>query len=307
MLVYKIINKINGHAYIGVTQSTMAKRWRAHIDFAKNIRRDGYLQRAIRKYGEDVFSVVVLTTAVDAREARAIERGLIAQYGTMAPSGYNMTTGGEMEVGHKHSPETRAKLSAIAKSNPENIKRMADLGHASRGVKRAPRSEEHRHKLSLANLGHSHNIGRVVSDETRQKLSETHKKRWADGIGISPRKVGDYKHSDQTRAKMKDSAKKRMERPEEIERLQRQVKTSALLRKGKARDPKSVEKTADGNRGQKRTVDQRKYMAAAVAHRRKISVSDVIEMKMLLASGCSKNDLAHRYRVSYATVAYWCH
>jgi group I intron endonuclease len=96
MLVYKITNNANGHGYIGITQCSLAKRWREHLCAART-GSDKRLYRAMRKYGTDSFSIAVLYEAASFQELQVVERGLIASHGTYAPGGkgYNLTSGGE--------------------------------------------------------------------------------------------------------------------------------------------------------------------------------------------------------------------
>jgi len=96
MLVYKITNNVNGHGYIGITQCSLAKRWREHLCAART-GSDKRLYRAMRKYGTDNFSIAVLYEADSFQELQVVERGLIAAHGTYASNGrgYNLTSGGE--------------------------------------------------------------------------------------------------------------------------------------------------------------------------------------------------------------------
>ncbi len=96
MLVYKITNNVNGHGYIGITQCSLAKRWREHLSAART-GSDKRLYKAMRKYGVDNFSIAVLYEATSFQELQVVERGLIASHGTYANSGngYNLTSGGE--------------------------------------------------------------------------------------------------------------------------------------------------------------------------------------------------------------------
>jgi hypothetical protein len=96
MLVYKITNNVNGHGYIGITQCSLAKRWREHLCAART-GNDKRLYRAMRKYGTDNFSIAALYEADSFQELQAVERGLIAAHGTYASNGkgYNLTAGGE--------------------------------------------------------------------------------------------------------------------------------------------------------------------------------------------------------------------
>jgi len=96
MLVYKITNNVNGYGYIGITQCSLAKRWREHLSAART-GSDKRLYKAMRKYGTDSFGITVLYEATSFQELQAVEKGAIAEHGTHANGGkgYNLTSGGE--------------------------------------------------------------------------------------------------------------------------------------------------------------------------------------------------------------------
>lgn len=96
MHVYLITNTINGNKYVGVTQTTIAKRWREHKCAAKS-GMDRPLYRAMRKYGIEAFVIEVVATADSVESLKALECRYIADLGTFARngSGYNLTLGGD--------------------------------------------------------------------------------------------------------------------------------------------------------------------------------------------------------------------
>jgi group I intron endonuclease len=158
MFIYKITNTINGKAYIGLTTKSVRSRWKAHISnaFAKNIQY--YLYKAMRKYGLDSFKVETLYEAVDLRELIAVEKGLIAQYGTLYNSnGYNQSSGGESRSGVKLSPEV------VAQMRIRTTAHLAANGHPMQGKKHSSKSR--------AQMSVSAKCKPPVSDKTRQKLS----------------------------------------------------------------------------------------------------------------------------------------
>lgn len=97
--IYLITNDENGKKYVGQTTKTVSERWAQHRLESRLDRAVSSLYRAIRKYGQDKFSVTTLCkvtaqtkdalkTALDASEIEFIE-----QYDTYN-NGYNMTKGG---------------------------------------------------------------------------------------------------------------------------------------------------------------------------------------------------------------------
>ena len=96
MLVYLITNTVNGNKYVGVTTTSLAKRWREHKCAAKS-QTDRPLYRAIRKYGIEAFTIEAVATADSVESLKSLECRYIADLGTFARngSGYNLTLGGD--------------------------------------------------------------------------------------------------------------------------------------------------------------------------------------------------------------------
>ena len=142
---YLITNSKSGKQYIGIVGrkgKSIRARWKEHCNDA-DCGKKNYLHRAIRKYGRDAFTIEHIASALTWDDICATERTLIAQFGTLAPAGYNMTGGGQ--GGYNPAEETRAKL-RLTSWKP--------------GV---TRSEEVRAKISAATMG------RVISPEQIEK------------------------------------------------------------------------------------------------------------------------------------------
>jgi len=105
--IYLIINKINGHKYVGQTIRGMNKRWAQHIQ--ESMRMSPYpLHKAMRKHGNHNFMIKELeecdTELLDEREIHYIEK-----YNTFnSNEGYNATSGGNTP---SFSDETKQKIS----------------------------------------------------------------------------------------------------------------------------------------------------------------------------------------------------
>ena len=100
MLVYKILNKINGKEYIGQTIHSLEKRWYGHCNGERSCR---YLRRAIEKYGKDNFKIKVLARCNTREEMDHREAYYIKLFNTLAPSGYNLDSGGKNKQHHEDS------------------------------------------------------------------------------------------------------------------------------------------------------------------------------------------------------------
>ena len=110
-LVYKISHG-DSTVYIGVTTGSLEKRWREHR-CASQTGNENVLYRAIRKYGVEVFSITLVYEATSKSEMFAVEKGLIAQYGTFAGAGgYNLTLGGEGGR-HQNHPKGAANHNSV--------------------------------------------------------------------------------------------------------------------------------------------------------------------------------------------------
>jgi group I intron endonuclease len=96
-IIYLIINKQNGHKYVGQTTQPMNKRWQQHIQEALRMS-DKPLHCAMRKYGNHNFMIKELDecdkSLLDQREQYWIE-----QYNTFNSSeGYNATSENLLEI-----------------------------------------------------------------------------------------------------------------------------------------------------------------------------------------------------------------
>lgn len=99
-LIYMRISP-SGGKYIGKTTSNENDRWRDHVKESKDIRDDNYhsiLNRAIRKYGEENFTVKILEDNIPEEFLNDREIYWIDYYKTYYldnQHGYNMTYGGD--------------------------------------------------------------------------------------------------------------------------------------------------------------------------------------------------------------------
>lgn len=175
------------------------------------------LQAAVDKYGAEAASCFILEIVGDRsllvdREQHWIDR----LNGFVGNGGYNILPNARSPIGRKHSPETRAKISAAHKgrahsdehrknssiarkgrpANPDAIRRGAET---RRGMKRSPEAIA---KAAAANRGQKR------SAEARARMSE-----WQKGKPASPKlraaleKISaanrGRRHSDETKAKMR--------------------------------------------------------------------------------------------------------
>lgn len=120
MRIYIITNHITQHRYVGMTSKTLKLRWSLHkADARRN--KPWHLHRAIRKYGEENFTITLLeeTNLTSLEELGMLEQKWIEK---LSPE-YNMTSGGEGHAGipmigekngmfnRKHTEESKQKMS----------------------------------------------------------------------------------------------------------------------------------------------------------------------------------------------------
>lgn len=149
MCVYLVTCLASGKMYVGQTRRTVSRRWTQHKATTKaGSKSCRALSAAIEKYGVANFTVSVLEVCESLDLLHEAERKWVAELGTMAPGGYNLTTGGE-----KHripSSESRARMGVAAKG-----RRASDETRAKQSASiRASHSDPVvRAKMSAARVG----------------------------------------------------------------------------------------------------------------------------------------------------------
>ncbi len=198
--IYIITNTINGKQYVGQTRWSLRHRYAGHVADSKK-KGSSPIHRAIRKYGQASFTIAPLLIV---RSERAVEwlnlfePLFIQRMQTLKPYGYNLHLGGDARSVHA---ETRAKSSAARKGKknaaPRSEEYRAKVRLKHTGAKRSPEAcarmsaAQQRIKLQRKGkkfAGHPHSEetrkllsergkGRIVSPETRAKLSVANKGR----------------------------------------------------------------------------------------------------------------------------------
>lgn len=138
--VYKITNKINGKLYIGKAKNSLI-RFAAHKMIAKGgpekyKDRFHYIHKAIRKYGEENFSMEEIDSCEEESEIFKKEIYWIAKYKEDKYILYNITNGGEGISGMKHSEETKKKMSKNHISKWGEDHPLYGIGHSEETKKK---------------------------------------------------------------------------------------------------------------------------------------------------------------------------
>ena len=171
--VYIHRNKINNKAYIGITSQDPEERWgKSGCGYQE---KQPVFYAAIKKYGWDNFEHIIFADDLNKFEAINMEIKLIALFKTNCKRyknpehGYNMTDGGEGNLGLTHSEETKQIISEKAKVRcaiPENCS-MYGKTHSEESKKRMSEMRRGTH------TGEDNSFyGKHHSEESRQKMRE---------------------------------------------------------------------------------------------------------------------------------------
>jgi group I intron endonuclease len=206
--IYAIVNKINGHCYIGSSWN-IDVRYKKHeslLDHNKHHSR--HLQSAWNKYGRDNFVCVVLHNCLR-EELLQYEQNYINK--VMPEYNICIVAGSKAGVPRTDEEKIKISLSLIGKSNgprSEETKRKISIGNTgkvfteehkrnminsrigythseetklkiSTAGKGRKQTEDDRHKKSIAAMGNQRTLGLVHTEETKRKMSEARKEYWA--------------------------------------------------------------------------------------------------------------------------------
>lgn len=181
--IYKIVCVPTGKVYIGSAVNILHRCQTHRSALRSNTHPNQYLQRAWNKYGEQSFDFLVveliLSPFLVEREQYWIDRLRCSD----TRRGFNLSPTAGSSLGVKHSAESRQKWSDMRRGkkrrspSPESIRARSMLltgrRHSeetrkkmSESHKGLPRSEEHRRNLSISLKG------RIVTEETRQRIRE---------------------------------------------------------------------------------------------------------------------------------------
>lgn len=236
--IYKITNTANGKIYVGSAKD-FPQRWGMHRHMLrKNKHHSPYMQKAYNKHGEDSFVFEVMLVCAKEDLLFYEQRALDALSPCDPSVGYNICKtagsslgrkmpphaveamrermkGKQYGLGHRHSEESRAKMSAGKIGNKNAVGNQIWLGRThSEETKarlsevaksRPPMSEEHKEKIRQSCKRPESNAwkkGREASDEARKNMSLAR-------LGKSTAKKGTKQapHSEETKRKISEALK----------------------------------------------------------------------------------------------------
>lgn len=209
--IYLITNNENKKQYVGITKFSIEER------FLQHTRRGFILTEAIKKYGKDNFYIDLIDEVESAERAYELEQYYIKEYNTKVPNGYNLTDGGDGLYGVIIDDEDRKRRSKVMKKlHKEKRTGMHGKKH----------SEDTRKKMSISgkNIPKPWLSGRVLSEESKQKIREKHlgkslseetKKKISENhhdVNGENNPMYGKKHSPETIEKLREKAKNRPKR-----------------------------------------------------------------------------------------------
>lgn len=146
--IYIITNQINQKQYIGLTTKSLEERFHSHYYRACNEK--SVIQKAMKLYGKEKFTIEELDIAYSEEELFEKEVRYIAEYNTYLGRGYNQTAGGggitnmSQEIRNKISKTKTGKkvpkLQGLKRSNKDRLHISRQMGSKPvRGVHRDTR------------------------------------------------------------------------------------------------------------------------------------------------------------------------
>ena len=205
--IYLHRNKINGKSYVGQTvhQDNLEKRTYTDGSGYKGKNKNGNdskFWRAIQKYGWDNFEHIILEKDIPTLKLANEKEQYWINYYDSYNNGYNSTLGGDGAKGRTFSDEEKKYRSELYSGSGNPMYGMRGELAPSYGRKL---SDEAKKKISEANRG------KIVSNETRKKLSETRKRM--NLVGENSSMYGKH-HTDDTKTRLSELASARMKNNE---------------------------------------------------------------------------------------------
>ena len=146
--IYKIYNNINEKLYIGQTINTIDYRFKKHLSEINSTTSCSALYSAFKKYGKENFQIELIISGDFTPEVlNELEIFYIKEYNSLSPNGYNLQSGGKLNM--IVSEETRKKISESNKGRDNT-----SFSHKiSASVKKLWENEEYREHMSKVHTG----------------------------------------------------------------------------------------------------------------------------------------------------------
>ena len=188
--IYKITCTATGKFYIGSAKDIRHRLARHKSDLGRNVHHNTLLQRAVNKYGKDMFEFEILEFVDDTESLLQREQHYLD---TLNPCdiniGFNLAIEAGSRLGVPATEETKAKISKTltGRKHTEETKLKISQGNKGKSL-----SEEHYNKWQA---GHAKYIEKYGHPLLGKKKSKESIEKWRESIK-------DYKITEETRAKM---------------------------------------------------------------------------------------------------------
>ena len=130
--VFRIFNAANGKIYIGVSSNPtkiMSQQLSGHGS--------ALIAKDVKEFGREAFIRQVIDEFDTPKEANTASQTLIVREGSLFPSGYNLTIGGQRSKGYLWNAEQLEKISGSnSKKNKLTEEQVVKIFHDSRKYKK---------------------------------------------------------------------------------------------------------------------------------------------------------------------------
>ena len=127
MYVYLITNEISNGVYVGITRTSLARRFSAHKNSAKSGKKS-ILYDAMREYGFENFSISLLHSCKSEEELLNSEIYYISYYRELLGKTYNILDGGEayFPIVDKDAWKSKLRSARVGKTPAKGMKHSLD-------------------------------------------------------------------------------------------------------------------------------------------------------------------------------------
>jgi group I intron endonuclease len=171
--VYCIRSTIDDRLYVGSTRYTMYRRYSAHLNLLKvNKHTCNHLQNFVNKYGVDKLVFEILEIVEDKEKVLEREQYWIDKYWDSGLLFNEVRDAKAPMLGRKHTKEELEKMKLARRGRVVSEETKVKISLANTGKRR---TEETKKKISLSCIGKSHSYTRIMTENLRLKLSEANK------------------------------------------------------------------------------------------------------------------------------------
>lgn len=176
--IYCVTSKTSGKRYVGQTINAIESRLGGHVCSALRQGSELPFHRAIRLYGIDDFEVTLLEECDSIDNLNSAEVKWIAEFNTLAPNGYNCTTGGD---GFVMSEDTKFRISQSRVGMKLSKEHCQHISEAMIGERNPFWGHQHR-LATVENIiekcqqyigDKNHFYGKKHTSESRAKMSKS--------------------------------------------------------------------------------------------------------------------------------------